>query len=128
MRSLSARSYPFVIGFCLLLGAAFWLRVSSLESMPSHNGDESYEGLETARMLRGERFSIFVPSGNLISPFFTALRLPFQIAFKPSLWTLRAPSVISGVLSILLVYILGARVLGRTAALIATALLATVPP
>lgn len=107
---------------------AVWFRVSSLGALPEHNADESYEGIQLARMLRGKPFTLLTTNNNPLDPFFLALQAPFQLFFSPSIRVLRAPAVISGLLAVIAAYLLGARSLGRGAALIAAALLATLPP
>src|SRR6202040_31302 len=98
---------------------AFWFRVTSLEAIPGHDGDESYEGTQVSRMLHGDQFTWFTTNGNLMDPFFLAMQVPFQLVSRPSLWVLRAPAVVSGSLAVALAFVLGARVLGRPTALVA---------
>jgi 4-amino-4-deoxy-L-arabinose transferase-like glycosyltransferase len=120
-------SITFKVGLGLLLAVTFWFRVSSLDVIPGHDGDESYEGTQVARMLQGKPFTVFTFNGNLMNPFFLALQAPIQLVAKPSLWVLRAPSVVSGALAVLLAFVLGSRVLGRPTALVAAIILATLP-
>ena len=47
--------------------------------------------------------------------------------FRPSFWILRAPAVISGVLAVVLVYILGSRITDRSTALLSSFILASLP-
>lgn len=115
------------IALALLFGAALWLRVSSLGAIPWHDGDESYEGVELARMLQGQRFTLFTTNGNLMDPFFLAMQAPFQLIAKPSLSVLRAPAAVSGVLAVVFALVLGARVLDVPTATTAAVLLATLP-
>ena len=115
------------VGLALVFAASVWFRVSSLDAIPWHNGDESYEGIELVRMLQGQRFTIFTTNGNLMSPFFLGLQLPFQWSTKPALWVLRVPAVISGILAIVLAYAIGRKALDRPTALLASAALAATP-
>jgi 4-amino-4-deoxy-L-arabinose transferase-like glycosyltransferase len=111
----------------VLFALAIWFRISSLGSIPYHDADESYEGVQIARMLKGHSFDLFTTSGNLLDPFFIALQSPFQLLARPSLWVLRVPAALSGLLAVLLTYVLGSRVLGRSTALTAAVVFATLP-
>ncbi len=115
------------VGLGLLFAAALWLRVTSLGAIPWHNGDESYEGTELVHMLRGEPFTFFSQSGNLLSPFYLGLQAPFQLFGEPAVWKLRVAAMISGLLAVLAAYYLGRKPLGRTTALLAAGLLAPLP-
>jgi 4-amino-4-deoxy-L-arabinose transferase-like glycosyltransferase len=115
------------LSLLVLFALAIWFRVSSIDSIPYHDADESYEGVQIARMLKGDSFSLFTTSGNLLDPFFIALQSPFQLLARPSLWVLRAPAALSGLLAVLLTYVLGSRVLGRSTALTAAVVFATLP-
>lgn len=107
---------------------AFWFRASSLEGIPEgHNGDESFYGILACRILRGESFPVVTTSGNAVDPFYVGLQLPFYAFARPSVWVLRAPSAISGVLAVVLMLVPGARALGRDTALTAAMLLAALP-
>jgi len=112
----------------VLLLVALWFRITSLEKIPGHDGDESYLGIQVARMLQGEGFTLLTANRNLMDPFFLALQVPFQLVSEPSLWVLRAPSVLSGTLAVVFAFVLGARAVGRPTALVASALLAALPP
>jgi hypothetical protein len=115
------------IALTVLFALALWYRITSLEAVPLHNGDESYYGLQTARLLRGESFAIRTPTNNLLNPYLVALQLPFQWQGKPAFWVLRAPAVFCGILAVLLMYFLGSKALDRTTGLIATILVASLP-
>jgi hypothetical protein len=115
------------VGFAVYFAAALWLRLSSLGAFPWHDADESYYGVQIARLLCGESFEVLTVNKNVINPFFVGLQVPLQMVARPSLWVLRAPAAFSGVLAVILAYVIGRRVLDRTTALIAAALLATVP-
>jgi hypothetical protein len=127
MRLKRLVSVSTAIGLGLLFAAAFWLRVTSLGAIPWHNGDESYEGTELVHMLRGEPFTLFSQSGNLLSPFFLGLQAPFQLFGEPAVWKLRVAAMISGGLAVVAAYFLGRKALGRTTALLAAGLLAPLP-
>jgi hypothetical protein len=78
-------------------------------------------------MLRGEPFTFFSQSGNLLSPFYLGLQAPFQLFGEPAVWKLRVAAVISGFLAVLAAYFLGRKPLGRSTALLAAGLLAPLP-
>ena len=115
------------VSLTLLLGLALWFRVSSLSAIPEQNADESYEGLQVARMLQGEKYTLFTMNGNLLDPFFLAMQVPFQLASKPSIGVIRSAAALSGLLAILLTFGLGSRAFDRPTALIAAILLAVLP-
>jgi hypothetical protein len=112
----------------LLLGSSLWWRIDHLGSLPEVDGDEAWHAIQLTRMMRGESFSVRTEHGLPLSPFHAALELPLLLAApRPSLWILRVPTVITGVLAVVLAYVLGARWLDRTTALIASALMAVLP-
>lgn len=119
--------YLLAAGFTILFAVALWFRVSSLGAFPGHNGDESYYGLQTARLLRGDSFAVRTPSRNLLNPYLVVLQSPFHLVARPSVWVLRTPAVLCGVLAVVLTYVLGARALDRTTALISSVILSTLP-
>jgi hypothetical protein len=114
-------------GLAILFAAALWFRVSSLGAHPWHSADESYYGVQAAHLLRGEAFAVRTPSQSVTNPFLIALQVPFHLISRPSVWVLRAPAVICGILAIVLTYLMGARALDRGTAQIATVLMATLP-
>jgi hypothetical protein len=116
-----------IVTVILLFAAALWLRTTSLEDIAEPNGDEAYFGIQAARLLNGETFAAQTGSNNILDPFTTGMQLPFLLFFGPSFWVLRVPSVISGILAVILAYTLGSRILDRATALIAAVLLATLP-
>ena len=122
----ASRALVAVNGIGLGLAAA-WLRVFSLQSIPQHNTDESYIGLQGWRMLRGEPFAWTTTSGNLIDPFLVAMQAPLQLLMGPSLLALRLPAVICGALAVGLLYVLMKGWIGRPTAGFAAMALATLP-
>src|SRR5262249_41505873 len=115
------------IGFASLFLAALWFRVSGLETVPEHSGDESYYGLQAERVCRGEVIALQTTSGNVLNPFLLGLDVALHAVARPSLTLLRVPSVIFGLLAVVLMLTLGARALDRTTALIAATLLMVMP-
>ena len=114
-------------GFALVFAVALWYRLSSLGAFPYHNADESYYGLQTARMLQGEPFATRTMNHNILNPYLVGLQSLFHLLGGPSVWVLRAPAALFGLLAVILTYAIGRRVLDRTTALIASALLAALP-
>jgi hypothetical protein len=123
------RIVSFTLGVVLvvLFAASLWLRTTSLETLPVLDGDEAWHAIQFAKMIRGEPFSIQTATGIPLSPFHTALEFPLLLAFPDSLWVMRVPPVITGVLAIVITYWFGARMLDRTTGLFAATLLAVVP-
>jgi hypothetical protein len=113
--------------FVALLAAALWFRVDGLNGVPWFDADEAYEGVVLSKLLHGEPTTLRTTSGNLLDPFFLALEAPFQLLLTPAPVVLRAPAVISGVLAVVLAYVLGSWVLDRGTAAIAATVLATLP-
>jgi 4-amino-4-deoxy-L-arabinose transferase-like glycosyltransferase len=115
------------VALTLLLTTALWFRLSSLSAIPEHFADESYEGLQVARMLQGQNYSLLTMNGNLMDPFFLAMQIPFQLISKPSVGVIRSASALSGLLAIFLAFGFGSKAFDRTTALIAAILLAVLP-
>jgi hypothetical protein len=111
----------------LLFGFGIWLRITSLEAMPDHSGDESVFGLQAERLLSGRHVSMRAPTGHLLDPFTIAMHLPTHLLAEPSLTLLRLPAVGSNLLLLVLLYIFLSRIYDRTTALMASALMASLP-
>ena len=111
----------------LLLAAALWCRTTSLEAIPEVHGDETWYGLQVGHLLRGEPFETRTFSGNPLNPFFSGLMVPLHLAIRPTGWILRTPAVLCGILAVVATFVIGSKVLDRTTAMIAAALLAVLP-
>lgn len=111
----------------LLFAIALWVRISSLESLPDVNGDEVWHAIQLTNLMRGEPYRLWTVTDLPLSPIHAALELPFLLVFKPSLWVVRLPALLTGILAVVLTYVLGSKILDRTTALIATALMAVLP-
>jgi 4-amino-4-deoxy-L-arabinose transferase-like glycosyltransferase len=111
----------------LLIALAVWFRVSSLGAFPEHNADESYYGVQVAHLIQGEAIATRTMNHNLLNPFLVALQIPFYMLAGPSLWVLRMPAVVSGIVAVVLTYVIGSRIFDRTTALSAAIILATLP-
>jgi hypothetical protein len=127
MRLAKALAVLNAVQVALLVAAACWMRLSSLGDMPAHLGDESYYANQAARLLDGRPVSLWTTSGNLLDPFFAALEIPMLLLFRPSVWALRVPSALCGLLAVVFIYVLGKRILDRTTALIAATFLVALP-
>ncbi len=112
----------------LLIAGSFWLRTFSLASLPEHHSDESFYGLQTHHMLRGETFLSHTTSRNVVSPLLVLTQAPFDLAFGPSIYTLRLPVVLAGLAAAVVLFLVGRRALDdRTAAIAALGVLALPP-
>jgi 4-amino-4-deoxy-L-arabinose transferase-like glycosyltransferase len=111
----------------LLLAAAVWCRTTSLETIPEVHGDETWYGVQVGHLVRGEPFATRTFSGNPLNPFFSGLMVPLHLAFRPTGWLLRVPAALCGILAVVATFVIGSRVLDRTTAIIAAALLAVLP-
>jgi hypothetical protein len=116
-----------VVSLVAIIGIALWFRTSSLERILQHQPDESYYGVQTWRLIHGQSFYIRTYSGNIIDPFMMLMQAPLYAFASPSVWILRVPAVVSGLLTIVLLYVLGARVLDRPTAALAAIALLTLP-
>ncbi len=127
MKTGRVSSLILAVALTLLVGLACWFRTSSLSAIPEHFADESYEGLQVARMLQGQKYTLLTMNGNLMDPFFLAMQVPFQLISKPSVGVIRSASALSGLLAVLLAFGLGSKAFDRSTALIAAILLAVLP-
>jgi hypothetical protein len=127
-----------LIGSCLLLitlGIA--ARAWQLDMVPGVNGDEAWYGVQAQRFLdeyiygkalpEAERVNFRTPTGNIWNPFLMIPRLVLDAMIAPSIWSLRVPALVSGVLALLVNWWLCRRALDRTTAWLTTALLAVLP-
>jgi hypothetical protein len=111
----------------LLLAVSLWFRISSLEGLPDVDGDETWHAIPLMAMQRGDPATVVTMHGLPLSPFHAALEFPLLLAFGPALWVVRVPTVLTGILAVILTYVLGSRMFDRTTALIASVLLAVLP-
>jgi predicted membrane-bound mannosyltransferase len=80
------------------------------------------------RFVDGEPYSLVTPSKNPHNPFYSGLVLINELVTRPSFVALRLPAVFAGLLAVGLAYPLLRRRIGRRAALMATVLVACLPP
>jgi hypothetical protein len=117
----------FLVALVLLFAVATWFRVSSLGTAPEPHGDEAFYGVQVIHLLQGQKVTAHTSSGNPLDPFLFGMELPFLAAFEPTYTILRVPAAICGIALIVLTYALMGRVLDQTTALLASALVATLP-
>lgn len=118
----------------VVIGAA--LRVPGLTSAPPGlNQDEACNAwnawclLKTGRDQWGERWPVFCmrAMGEYRSTLYAHLLIPFQAVGGLNVWTTRLPAALAGVVTIVVLYALAARLFGRGVGLAAAALLAINP-
>jgi hypothetical protein len=114
------------IGTLVMGGLA--LRVIALGNLPGINGDEARYGAQVMALKAGHWPDLRSGTGLPPNPLYTGpLCLIHLVAPGPSFALLRSVALASGLLVVGLCYPLLARVIGRWAALLATALLACSP-
>jgi 4-amino-4-deoxy-L-arabinose transferase-like glycosyltransferase len=107
-----------------LLGLALALRLPSLDTIPREvHGDEAAIGLEARRLLAGEAPTIFAVGWYDVPMISFAIPAIVMAAAGQDLFGLRLASVLQGVGSILLLYLLARRLFGRRTAALAAFLL-----
>jgi hypothetical protein len=111
----------------LLLVAALAFRVIGLDHLPGVNGDEAWYGVQAGKILAGRPTAWTTPTGLMMDPFLIVPELLLLSVAAPGFGILRVPTVLAGVLTVVLAYVLGTRVLDRTTALLAAVLLAASP-
>ena len=77
--------------------------------------------------MAGEPFAARTPTGLPLNPLLWGVEVVLLWAFRPEFWVLRVPPAFSGALTVVLTYALMSQPLGRSTAVIAAALLATLP-
>jgi hypothetical protein len=102
-------------------------RSVALGRWPGINGDESWYGVNVQELLIGGTPFLHTGIGNPLNPFHSGLLLALSTIFESSPQLLRVPSVILGMLAVLLAYPLLRGPLGRRAAVLTTLLLAISP-
>jgi len=111
----------------LLLGAALVLRVWKLGNLPGCNGDEAWYGVQALRLLQGESIAWFTPTGNPINVFYFGPLVLLHACFEPSFALLRAVAAASGILMLLVNFVLCRRMFDELTAWTSTLLLAVLP-
>lgn len=119
-----------------ILVSAGLLRLPVLDKLPpglhqdeAVNAWNAYCLLKTGRDQFGVRWPVFYMRalGGNRSVLFTYLIMPFQALGGMNIWTTRLPVALGGLLTVLLLYSVGARLFDRVTGLVAAALLALNP-
>ena len=116
-----------IVNISLILSIAIIFRLVYLANIPGINGDEAWYGVQMFQFSSGNLSSWNTPTGNLINPFFSGIIFLLQLFFPPFFSLLRIPAAISGILAIIFTYYLLSKVLGKSTAIIATLLVASLP-
>jgi len=102
---------------------------AGLDSDEAGQGYSAYSILKTGKDEFGKSFPIlFRSSGDFKTPVYTYLLVPLIPIFGLNSFTVRLPSAISGVLTILILYLLVKRLSGRTNLALVSSLLLAISP
>src|SRR5688500_10239541 len=110
-----------------LLSVAVGMRIWQLDHVPGINGDEAWYGIQAMRLLNGEAVAWQTPTNNVLNPLFFVPLTALHMIASPSAALLRWPSALSGILALVLNYVLCRRTFDRPTALVTTVLLAVLP-
>ena len=129
MRARSERLWrTFVAANCLaVLAVAVALRVWGLNHVPGLNGDEAWMGVQALRFLDGQPVAWLTPTGNPMNVFHFLPQVALHAALPPSVVTLRLTVLISGILALVVNYLLCQYTFHRRSAAISTLVLAVLP-
>ena len=113
---------------CLaIVATGVLLRAWRLDHVPGVNGDEAWMGVQALRFLDGEPVAWFTPTGNLVNVFHLLPQIALHSLMPASVTALRLTVLISGILALILNYVLCRRTFGRRLATISTVILAVLP-
>ncbi len=105
-----------------ILAVALWLRLPDLATLPPNlHGDEVSIGLDARRVLAGEMPTVFAVGWYEVPALSFTLHAATMALFGNNLFGLRLASLIEGLLSIVLLYLLTRRLWGSRPALLAAA-------
>jgi 4-amino-4-deoxy-L-arabinose transferase-like glycosyltransferase len=116
-----------VLAVVALWAGGVWMRTTSLTTAPDPNADEAFYGVQAVKLLRGQAISAQTGSNKPINPFLLGLEVPLVALFGPTMDVLRGAAAFWGLLAVILMYALMARVLDRPTALVAATLLLVLP-
>ncbi len=114
------------LNLILILAGALWFRSTSL-AMRAPNGDETFYGVQAAKLLQGENTASQTSSGNLLNLMVLLPEVPLYAILGPTDLTLMLPAALAGILAVIAAYFLIGNALDRTTGLIAGTLLAVLP-
>jgi 4-amino-4-deoxy-L-arabinose transferase-like glycosyltransferase len=100
-----------------------WLR----NYIPGLSGDEAFYGMNVLSMLKGGHWSSHTYTGNLLNPFYSGILLLLQAFLPISIWVLRLPALLTGLVLIAVTYIVTIKLFDTKTALISTIITATLP-
>ncbi len=113
--------------FVLVLGVAVWFRVWNLDRVPGINGDEAWYGVQATSWLRGEAVSWTTPTGNPLNPFYFLPLTVVHAVWGVGVWQLRCVAALSGILAMVINFVLARRAIGLVVAVVSTFILAVLP-
>jgi len=119
-RALEALLWLCIAGACLM-------RFVGLGHLPGINGDEAYLGTKVVLFMRGEEISLLTGTNLPPDPLSFLLSMGVHAVGPISFVSLRLPSALSGVLAVILSFVLFRRLWGTGAALCIAALVAALP-
>lgn len=105
-------SWQLVLSFAGILLTAILFRTIATDRIPGINGDEALDAVQISDMLAGRPTVFLMPTGRLLSPIYGAVLVVLEKLLPVSFWTVRAPAMLSGVLSIFLAFFLLKRLYG----------------
>jgi 4-amino-4-deoxy-L-arabinose transferase-like glycosyltransferase len=109
----------------VVLGVAAWLRLPDLAGVPPNvHGDEASIGLDARLILQGQMSPIFAMGWYDVPALSFAIHAATMRLFGDNLFGLRIASVLEGLLSIVLMYLLVRRVWGPRPSVLAAAFMA----
>ena len=119
--------YFLVLNLAGLLLVAVWFRCRALGNIPGLSGDEAWYGVQAWDLLHHGTWPLLTPTGNLLNPFFFGPLLLLQACLPPSIVALRAVAVASGLLALVVNWLLCRWVFDRRTAILSTVALAVLP-
>lgn len=118
----------FMLANCLaIVATGVVLRAWRLDHVPGVNGDEAWMGVQALRFLDGDPVAWFTPTGNLVNVFHLLPQIALHALLPASVTVLRLTVLFSGILALVVNYILCRRAFGRRLATISTVILAVLP-
>lgn len=110
-----------------IFAVAILFRFVGLDHLPGINGDEAYTTMKAVSYLRGNSPSWASTSGNLPNYFLIWTMLALNAVFAPSLFLLRLPGFIYGVLAVVTAYFLFKDVIGKRMSVALSLMIACMP-
>jgi len=121
--------WPPAIDVCLWLCVAFGilLRFIDLGHIPGINGDEAYLGTKVVMLLHGGEISLKTGSQLWPDPISLLVSCALHLGLGVSFFTLRLATVMTGLLTIALAYLMARHIWGSRIATMTAALVAALP-